>query len=272
MVTISWLYVKAEMSDARYKHPRIITSTIISADTSLHPSEFTIAYSILPYTLDIKSAGIAPIAAIPFAIISFMSIPLPIIALTLISGWRSRGKGLIITASIFLIIALFLSFAAGIGAYSEIYTDDDIELADSLLDRAGSIANIDFPDVYDAYTYDYEYYDPQSKTYLEYTLVSCYLDDEENEYLKSQVEQNDIWLTETSDEMDALIGRFFSTYYDPFIIVNLTEGTFNDIPHGNTDCHYVIINYNSSSYCISIYSFTISGTGIIPSTPDSLSA
>ena len=217
-------------------------------------------------------AAVAPLYAIPLAILSFFGIGLPIVSLSLMKGHKFRGRGLQIAASIILIIALFASFIAGIGVYDEAYGDEDMQLAENLLDRADDIIDIDFPDAYDAYMYEDEFYDPQSRTYIEYISLDCYLEDEDNEYMKSKVEGSYIWQTDMPLEMENFFYYVYTPGGDPFIVVNLTEGTLNSLPSDNSECEYVIIDYSYSGGRISICSFSLAYAGEIPFVPDSLSA
>ncbi len=214
----------------------------------------------------------APIAAVPFAILSFLSIALPIVSLAFIGGWRARGKGLIIFTCIVLIIALFASFVVAVIRYDEVYVDEDEAMANNILDDARDITNIDFPDVYDVYLNENEFYDPQTRSYITYTYFDCSLSYEDNKYLRSQVEENNVWISEMSEEIAYFIGNIYSPYDDPFIIVNLTEGTCNQLPSTNNKCEYVIISYDYSNRCIDIYAFSKASTTSIPSTPGSLMA
>lgn len=250
--------MKKSKSQARDKRQTAIIWLIASAVTVLVA---TVIISIF-----------APIADIPFAILSFLSIALPIVSLAFIGGWRARGKGLIIFTCIVLIIALFASFVVAAIRYDEVYVDEHEAMAINILDDARDITNIDFPEVYDVYLNENEYYDPQTRSYITYTYFDCSLSYEDNKYLRSQVEGNNVWISEMSEEMAYFVGNIYSPYDDPFIIVNLTEGTYNQLPSTNNKCEYVIISYDYSNRCIDIYAFSKASTTSIPSTPGSLMA
>lgn len=215
---------------------------------------------------------LAPVAAIVFAILSFLSVGLPIVSLALIAGWKSRGKGLIIAASIILIFALLCSFGFGMDAYDKSYMDDDARLANNILDSASEISGVDFPDVYSVYSDEYELYDQESKAYFSYNMLTCTLSDEDNEYLKSEVEGSHVWITKMTEDMQAFVGDIYTPYNDPFVIVNLTEGTCNQLPTVNAECKYAIIVYDHSFSDIYIYVFSKEYTGSSVSSPDALAA
>lgn len=231
-----------------------------------------LASAVTVLTATILVAIFAPIAALPLAIVSFFSISLPIVSLAFIGGWRSRGKGFIIATCIILIVALFVSFAAGITVYDEAYVDEYEAAANNILDRTAKLTHVEFPDVYNVYLNENQFYDSQTKSYVTYTYMDCSLTEENSEYLKSQVVKSDLWITEMTEEMERFIGNIYSPYNDPFIIVNLTEGTHNQLPSTNNTCEYAIVAFDYSANSIFIYTFSKAYTGIITSTPGALMA
>lgn len=224
--------------------------------------------SAVIFAATITVSMLAPIAAMPFAIISFFCIGLPIVALALIKGWQSKGKGLIIAASIILIIALFASFIVGAETSADYNNAQFNEKLDVISEKTG----IDIPDIIEGYEYEESVYDESTKAYLSYTYIGGFFSDEDNERFKATVEKNDMWITSMDEELEYFIGSICPSDGDPFIIVNITEGTYNQLPTTNYDCEYVIISYDYTYASITIYTFTKSYTGSIPSTPGSLLA
>ncbi len=231
-----------------------------------------LASAVTVLTATIIVSIFAPLAAIPFAFLSFFSISLPIISLAFIGGWRARGKGLIIATCIILILALFVSFVAATGVYDEAYVDEDEAAANNILDRTAEFTHVDFPDVYNVYLNENQFYDSQTKSYVTYTYMDCSLTEENSEYLKSQVVKSDLWITEMTEEMEYFIGNSYSPYNDPFMIVNLTEGTYNQLPSTKNTCEYVIIAFNYSANSIFIYTFSKAYSDVITSTPGTIMA
>ncbi len=214
----------------------------------------------------------APLATIPFALLSFFSISLPIVSLAFIGGWRARGKGFIVATCIILIVALFASFIVAIVRYDEVYVDEDEAAANNILERTAKLTHVDFPDVYNVYQNKSEIYDPSTRSYITYTHFDCSLSYDDTKYLKSQVERSNVWTSEMSEDLAYFVGNIYSPYNDPFIIVNLTEGTYNQLPSTHNACEYVIVSFDYSNMSINIYTFSKAYTGIITSTPGTLMA
>lgn len=227
-----------------------------------------IVLSIVSVVVLIASVFLTDLIFGPLWWLPIVCLAIPIVALSLTKGQKFKGKGSAITIAIVSIVLLGI---IGLATVGHTFLGTSTENAEKELSRISEVVGIDIPQIYDGGMYEDSVYDEETKTYLSYTNTYAWLDENANENFRKTVEQSGLWIssldTETADFFDEI---FNPQYCDAFLIYNVTENTYNQLPTTNNECEYIIIIYEYTGAYIDVYVFNRAYNGNTTSVPDTI--
>ena len=166
---------------------------------------------------------------------------LPIVTLCLMRRWECKGRGGAKAIAIIMIVTfgvLCLSSAA------YMILNDSTKDVNEKLPHISESVGIEIPEVRKGEITEKSAYNENTQKYFKYTDIYGRFDEEANEVFKERVEKSGMWISSLDDKTADLFDEVFDpNSSDAFVIYNITEKTYNQLPTTNDECKYIIVVY-----------------------------
>ena len=150
-----------------------------------------------------------------------------------------------------------LMFAFAMSAKTETVSNDFTDYNNAVLSEISATCDIELPVVEEIYVEEFKTYDEGSKTFIDATEYSLYLNQNQTLDYCNYVENNPKWSGTVSEDLMAYFGEFAELYLgDVISIYNATEKNYNSLPTAEEPCEYFVFYFDSRYSCIDVVTFT----------------